>query len=72
MLRSAMEFKSSRPPSKWIEVLVEDKRATVPDQVAAKLDVGTWFGSLSQHMKQIAKDIWHWDFRPARWRRSMV
>ncbi len=44
-------------PSKWIDVLVEDKRATVPDQVAAKLDVGTWFGSLSQRMKQIAKDL---------------
>ncbi len=44
-------------PSKWIDVLVEDKRATVPDQVAAKLDVGSWFGSLSQRMKQIAKDL---------------
>ena len=27
------------------------------DQVAAKMDVSTWFGSLSHRMKQIAKDM---------------
>jgi hypothetical protein len=46
-----------RLDSKWIDVMVEDKRAAVPDQVAAKLDVGAWFATLSRRMKQIAKDL---------------
>jgi hypothetical protein len=41
----------------WIDMLVEDKRASVPDQVAAKLDVGTWFATLSRRMKRIARDL---------------
>ena len=41
----------------WIDLLVEDKRATVPDQVAAKIDVRAWFATLSKHMKEIAKDL---------------
>jgi hypothetical protein len=41
----------------WMDLLVEDKRASVPDQVAAKLDVGAWFATLSRRMKQIAKDL---------------
>jgi len=41
----------------WIDMLVEDKRASVPDQVAAKLDVGAWFATLSRRMKQIARDL---------------
>ena len=44
-------------PSNWIDALVEDKRASVPDQVAAKMDVGAWFATLTQGMKQIAKDL---------------
>ena len=45
------------PHSKWIDMLVEDKRATVPDQVAAKMDVGAWFATLTKRMKEIAKDL---------------
>jgi hypothetical protein len=41
----------------WLELLVEDKRASVPDQVAAKMDVGAWFATLTQRMRQIAKDL---------------
>ena len=37
--------------------MVEDKRAAVADQVAAKLDVGAWFATLTKRMKQIAKDL---------------
>jgi DNA-binding NarL/FixJ family response regulator len=37
--------------------LVEDKRASVPDQVAAKMDVGAWFATLTKRMKQIARDL---------------
>ena len=45
------------PPGKWIDMLVEDKRAPVPDQVAAKMDVGAWFATLTKRMKEIAKDL---------------
>ena len=43
--------------SNWIDLLIEDKRASVPDQVAAKLDVGAWFATLSRRMKQVARDL---------------
>lgn len=41
----------------WIDELVEDKRATVADQVAARLDIGAWFATLTRRMRQIAKDL---------------
>jgi hypothetical protein len=44
-------------PGNWLDLLVEDKRASVPDQVAAKMDVGAWFATLTQRMRQIAKDL---------------
>ena len=43
--------------SKWIDAMVEDKRATVADQVAAKMDVSAWFSTLTKRMKEIAKDL---------------
>ena len=45
------------PHGKWIDLLVEDKRASVVDQVAAKLDVSAWFATLTKRMKEIAKDL---------------
>jgi hypothetical protein len=50
-------FQMEKRPSDWLEQLVEDKRASVPDQVAAKVDFGAWFAGLSRHMRQIAKDL---------------
>jgi hypothetical protein len=44
-------------PGNWLDLLVEDKRASVPDQVAAKMDVSDWFATLSRRMKQIARDL---------------
>ena len=41
----------------WIDLLVEDKRASIADQVAARLDVGAWFATLSRRMKRIARDL---------------
>lgn len=41
----------------WIDILVEDKRAPVADQVAAKLDVGAWFLTLTLKMRQVAKAL---------------
>ena len=43
--------------SNWIDAMVEDKRATVADQVAAKMDVSAWFATLTKRMKEIAKDL---------------
>ena len=50
-------IKVERRTSKWIDTLVADKRAPVADQVAAKMDVGAWLATLTQGMKQIAKDL---------------
>jgi DNA-directed RNA polymerase sigma subunit (sigma70/sigma32) len=46
-----------RSLGEWIDKLVEDKRAGVPEQVAAKLDFRAWWNTLTQHMKRIAKDL---------------
>jgi len=46
-----------RQSSNWIDAIVEDRRASVPDQVAAKMDICAWFATLSRRMRQIAKDL---------------
>ena len=46
-----------RQNGEWIDKLAEDKRASVPDQVAAKMDVRAWFATLTKRMKEIAKDL---------------
>lgn len=43
--------------SQWIDMLAEDKRASVPDQVAARMDVRAWFATLPRRLKQIATDL---------------
>ena len=46
-----------RHSGNWIDTLVEDKRAPIADQVAAKMDVSAWFASLTERMKEIAQDL---------------
>ena len=41
----------------WIDLLVEDQRASVPDQVAARMDVRAWLATLSRRTQQIARDL---------------
>jgi hypothetical protein len=41
------DIEIERQPSNWIDAIVEDKRAPVPDQVAARMDVGAWFATLT-------------------------
>ena len=41
----------------WIDTLVADRRASVPDQVAFKLDFASWFATLTNRMKEIATDL---------------
>ena len=51
------DIQVERRPSQWIDAIVEDKRAPVADQVAARIDVAAWFATLTQRMRQIAKDL---------------
>ena len=51
------DIEVERRHGNWIDMLVEDKRASVADQVAAKMDVGAWFATLTKRMKEIAKDL---------------
>ncbi len=51
------DIKLERQPNNWIDAIVEDKRAAVADQVAAKMDVGAWFATLTKRTKEIAKDL---------------
>jgi hypothetical protein len=51
------DIKIERRSGKWIDAIVDDKRASVADQVAAKLDVSAWFATLTLGVKQIAKDL---------------
>ncbi len=56
-MRAGSGCRLERRNGEWIDKLADDKRASIPDQVAAKLDVGSWFASLTQRMKQIARDL---------------
>jgi DNA-binding NarL/FixJ family response regulator len=51
------DIEIERQPGNWIDAMVADKRATVADQVTAKMDVGAWFATLTKRMKEIAKDL---------------
>ena len=50
-------IKIERGSGKWVEAIVDGKRASVPDQVAAKIDFAAWFSTLTKRMKEIAKDL---------------
>ena len=51
------DIEVERQSGHWIDAMVLDKRAAVADQVAAKIDVGVWFATLTKRMKEIAKDL---------------
>ena len=55
--RISNDIEIERQSGTWIDTLVEDKRAPIADQVAAKMDVGVWFATLTKRMKEIAKDL---------------
>jgi transposase-like protein len=50
-------FQVEQLPSNWIDLFIEDKRASVPDQVAIKMDLRAWLATLSQRMRKIAQDL---------------
>jgi hypothetical protein len=41
----------------WIDLLVKDQRAPIPDVVAARLDVSAWLATLCRRTRQIARDL---------------
>jgi hypothetical protein len=46
-----------RDSGEWIEALVEDRRATIADQVATRIDVRQWLASLRFRTRRIARDL---------------
>ena len=51
------DIRFERQNGAWIDKLADDKRASVVDQVAAKLDVRAWFATLTKRTNEIAKDL---------------
>ncbi|REJ65891.1 MAG: hypothetical protein DWQ31_16475 [Planctomycetota bacterium] len=41
----------------WIEPIAVDRRASIPDQVAMRIDVPAWFAKLSPRKQKIATDL---------------
>jgi len=50
-------YSYSKRHDQWIDRIVQDERAPVADQVAARMDVRAWFATLSRRTRQIAKDL---------------
>jgi DNA-binding NarL/FixJ family response regulator len=46
-----------RETDEWIEVMVEDRRTPIPDQVAFRIDVSAWFALLPLRQCKIARDL---------------
>lgn len=41
----------------WLEAIVEDRRASIADRVALRIDVPAWLAGLSQRTRRIAADL---------------
>jgi len=41
----------------WIDAMVQDRRSSVLDHVAARMDVADWLGTLCRRTRQIAADL---------------
>jgi len=41
----------------WIDAMVQDRRSTVLDQVAARLDVAAWLATLCRRTREMAADL---------------
>ncbi len=46
-----------RSTGEWIDLLIADKRASVPDLVAARMDFHAWFSTLTKRLKTIATEL---------------
>ena len=43
--------------AEWLEAIVEDQRASVPDRAALRIDVPAWLAGLSRRSRLIAADL---------------
>lgn len=43
----------------WIDLMVDARRSSVADQVAARLDIRAWLAQLARRTRQIARDMAH-------------
>jgi hypothetical protein len=50
-------IQTDRLPNDWIDTLLEDRRTSIADRVALKIDIGAWLATLTQVMARIAKDL---------------
>jgi hypothetical protein len=48
---------SSQRRVNWIDLIVEDKRASVADQVVARLDIRAWIAKMPLKLRSIARDL---------------
>ncbi len=46
-----------RETAEWLDPLVDDRRASIPDQVAMRIDVPAWLATLTRRLRRIAKDL---------------
>jgi hypothetical protein len=42
---------------RWVDDLIQDKRAAIVDVVATRLDCRAWFATLPKRMKRLAEDL---------------
>lgn len=47
----------NRKREDWLEPLVEDRRASIPDQVIMLIDFPAWLATLKRRLRRIAKDL---------------
>ena len=50
-------IQTDRRSNDWMDTLIADRRTSVADHVALKLDIGAWLETLTQIMSRIAKDL---------------
>ena len=41
----------------WVNAAVEDRRASVPEQVALRIDLPAWLGTFTRRTRRIARDL---------------
>lgn len=46
-----------RESGRWVDAMVADRRAPIPDQVALRIDVPVWLNTLSRRARAIAEDL---------------
>ena len=48
------------PGANWIDWMIVDRRSSVADQVAARMDIRAWLITLSRRVGKIARELGAW------------